>query len=154
MQRPIAISLSPNTQKDDILLALKTLFRPIQWFNFRHTEKLEKETAKLFGKEYWALAVNSGRSALYLILKSLDVSVTDKIALQGFTCIAVPNSVLWAGARPIYIDVDESFNLDPKDLSKKVDSNTKAVIVQHAFGTPAAVDEIKKVAKKNNLYIM
>ena len=149
MKRPIAISLSPNTQKDDVLLALKTLFTPIKWFDFRETEKLENEFAKYFGKEYKAMAVNSGRSAEYLILKALGIQEGDKVAVQALTCVAAVNPILWNEAKPIFIDVDDTYNMDPNDLEKKVSENTRAIIVQHTFGVPTDFNKIKIVTQKH-----
>ena len=154
MSRPIAISLSPNAERDDVFLSLKLLFSPIQWFNFRDTEKLETEFAKYFGKGYKALAVNSGRNALYLILKTLGIGFGDEVALQALTCVAVPNSILWLKGKPIYIDVDKSLNLDSKDLSEKLSEKTKAIIVQHSFGIPAEMDSIMKIAKRHKIALI
>src|SRR4030066_591128 len=116
MGRPIAISLAPNMEKDDVWLALKMLFSPINWFNFRITEKLENKFAHYFGMEYKALAVNSGRSAEYLILKSLGIGKGNEVVIQAFTCVVVANPILWLGATPVYIDIDKTFNLDSKKL--------------------------------------
>jgi dTDP-4-amino-4,6-dideoxygalactose transaminase len=148
MKRPIAISLSPNVEKDDVVLAIKTLFFPIRWYDFRLTEKLEKDFAGMFGRDFKALAVNSGRSAEYLILKALGVTDGDEVAIQAFTCVAVPNSIRWLGAKPVFVDVDKTFNIDIKDLAKKVNEKTKAVIVQHTFGIPASMDAIKKTIRQ------
>lgn len=150
--RPIAISLSPNTQKDDISKALAVLFSPWSWFDDKKVNDLENDFANKLGG--LALAVNSGRSAEYLILKALGISKYDEVIVQAFTCVAVPNSVLWLGAKPVYVDVDKSYNLDIDDLKKKVTNKTKAIIVQHTFGIPANIDEIKKFASKKNLYIL
>jgi len=151
LKRPIAIGLSPNTEKDDILLALKTLFSPWQWRQQEKTRKLEKEFAQKFGKKYYALAVNSGRSAQYLILKALGIKKDDEVAIQAFTCTVVPNSILWLKAKPIYIDIDQSYNMRPDDLKKKITSKTKAIIIQHTFGIPANIKAIKKIAQEHNI---
>lgn len=145
MLRPIAISLSPNTEKDDVFLALKTILSPWKWKNGKSVMKLEKKFASLFGPEFKAIAVNSGRSAEYLILKILGIGKGDEVAIQAFNCIAVPNSVLWLGAKPLYIDIDETYNIKFKDLSEKLSENTRAIIVQHTFGMPAKMELIKKV---------
>ncbi len=156
MKRPIAISLSPNTQKDDVILALKQLFKPVYWYDFTKTEELEIKFASYFGKEYKALAVNSGRSALYVILKALDISYGDEVVVQALTCVAVPNSVLWTGAEPVYADVGNDFNIDPSNLAGKINEKTKAVIVQNTFGIPANYNGIRKVIqkRKNKVYLI
>ncbi len=154
MDKTIAISLSPNTQKDDRLLALKSIFTPISWYDFRTTEKLEKEFADLFGKEYKALAVNSGRSGEFLILKALGIGDGDEVMLQALTCVAVPNSIIWNNAKPIYLDVDESFNINPKDIREKISEKTRAVITQHSFGIPADISRIKRALKNKKIKII
>lgn len=154
MRRPIAISLSPNTEKDDIRLAWKLLFSPWRWRNSEYVKLFEKEFAAKFGARYRAIALNSGRSALYLILKALGVGKGDEVAIQAFTCVAVPNSVIWTGARPKYIDIDDSYNLDPRDLKRKLGRQTKAVIIQHTFGIAANVNAIKQIAKKSGLTLI
>lgn len=148
MKRPIAISLSPNAQKDDVFLALKQLVKPVGWYDFTKTEKLEKELAAYFGKGYRALAVNSGRSALYLILKSLGISYGDEVVIQALTCVAVPNAVKWVGAENVFVDVGNDFNIDPIDLADKIGKKTRAIIIQNSFGIPAKYDTIKKIAHR------
>lgn len=154
MFRPIAISLSPNTEKDDVLLALKLLFSPWQWKEGKYVEKLEKKFAEYLGVKY-AISFNSGRVAELAILKCLGVGEDDEILLQAFTCVVVPNSVFWLGARPIYVDISEDkFNMSPSDLEKKIPPSSKAIIVQHTFGQPADMDKILKIARQNNLIII
>src|SRR3989344_2421159 len=122
-KRPILISLSPNAGNDDILLALKILMSPFTWFESGAVNELESEFSNRFGKSYKTLAVNSGRSALYLILKAMGIKEGDEVALQALTCVAVPNAVLWLGAIPIYIDIDETLGMDPINLSNKLTRN-------------------------------
>ena len=156
MKRPIAISLSPNTQKDDVILAIKQLFRPIGWYDFTKTKRLENNFAEYFGKGYKALAVNSGRSALYLLLKAFGISYGDEVIVQALTCVAVPNAVLWTGAEPVYVDVGCDLNINPKDLAKKISKKTKAVIIQNSFGIPADYNSIRKIIrqKKKDIHII
>lgn len=154
MIRPIAISLSPNTEDDDVFLAIKVLFSPRRWFDDKEVESLENEMAQRFGDKFKAIAVNSGRSAEYLILKALGIGRGDEVAIQAFTCVAVPNSIAWLGAKPLYIDIDETLNMDPIDLEKKISSKTKTVIIQHTFGFPARIDEIRKITKEKGLTLI
>jgi len=153
--KPISISLSPNTEKDDILLALKLLFHPRQW-------KTDENTSRRFEREFGeylrvrhAVSFNSGRSALMAILNSLDLHEGDEILLQSFTCNAAANPIIWSGLKPVYVDVDEkTFNIDVEDLEKKIRSKSRAVIVQHTFGLPAEMDEILEICQKNNLILI
>jgi dTDP-4-amino-4,6-dideoxygalactose transaminase len=81
-------------------------------------------------------------------LKTLGIGGGDEVILQALTCVAVPNSIMWTGARPVYSDVGKDFNLDIKDVSEKLSENTKAIIIQHSFGIPADVDQLKKISRK------
>ncbi len=153
MIRPVSPSLSPNLQARDILLALKLFFSPWYYFSNRGVKLLELWFRNYF-KVSHAISFNSGRSALFSILKSLSVGQGDEVLIQAFTCVAVPNSIIWTGARPVYVDIDESLTMDIKDLEKKITKKTKVIIAQHTFGIPAKIDEIVNLAKKNGIMII
>lgn len=149
----ITISLSPNTERDDVLLALKLLCMPWKW---QYGEALNALTA-WFGKKFTTPHVflyNSGRSALFEILKAYGIGRGDEVILQAFTCVAVPNSVLWNGATPVYVDIDKSYNINPWKLESLITKRTKAIIVQHTFGIPAEIDKIVTLAKKHHVVVI
>lgn len=149
----IAISLSPNTESDDVFLALKVLLTPWRWVKGSAIKSLEDWFKRYFQTQA-AVSFDSGRSALYAILRAAGVKPKDEVLVQAFTCVAVPNSVLWAEARPIFVDVDKSGNIDIVDLEKKITPRSRAVIVQHTFGISANMERIKKVAGKHKLIII
>ena len=147
--RPISISLSPNTEKDDIWLAFKlAFFQPWKWRQGGAMNQLEEEFKKYLGIKY-AFAFNSGRSCLIAILKSLDLNSQDEVLAQAFTCNAAINPIIWSGLKPVYVDCNEdTFNIDSDDLRKKITLKSKVVIVQHTFGIPA------EVIKENDLILI
>ncbi len=152
--KPISISLSPNTERDDIRLALKLIFQFWKWKKGTAIKNLEEEFKKYLGIKY-AFSFNSGRSAFLSILKSLDLNLENEVLLQAFTCNAAINPVLWANLKPIYVDCDEkTFNIDIDDLRKKITPNSRILIVQHTFGLPVDINEIQKIAKENNLILI
>ncbi|MBZ9578658.1 aminotransferase class V-fold PLP-dependent enzyme [Patescibacteria group bacterium] len=154
--KPISTSLSPNTEKDDIDLALKLIFQPWQWKHYENTSlsvELEEEFKKYLGVKY-AFSFNSGRSAFWAILEALKIAKGDEILLQAFTCNAAVNPILERGAEAIFVDIDDTLNLDPNDFRKKITSRSKAVMVQHNFGWPAKIEEISKIAKDYNLFLI
>ena len=103
MIKPISISLSPNTEQDDVRLAFGLLFQPWRWKKGKELESLEQEFKRYLGLKY-AYAFNSGRSSFLAILDSLNLEKESEVLLQAFTCNAVPNPVLWNGLKPVYID--------------------------------------------------
>jgi len=174
--KPISISLSPNTQKDDVFLALRTILQLWNWKSFNvvprnvprgsainaegtlkstlnYAEQLEENFKQYLGVKY-AFAFNSGRSALMAILSVLEISKDEEILIQAFTCNAVPNPIIWQGARPVYVDIDETLNIDPDDLEKKITPKSRAIILQHTFGVLAQIEKILTLAECYNLKII
>ncbi len=96
-----------------------------------------------------------GRVALYSLLKSLGVGSGDEVVTQAFTCLAVPEAILATGARPVYVDIEPyGVNIDPRSLQTRVTSKTKAIVIQHTFGVPAAMEDLIEVSKKNGVPIV
>lgn len=153
MKRVISASLSPNTERDDVWLALRLLFAPWVWKRGSAVAKVEAWFRQYLGTTT-AVTFNSGRAAELAILKAFAIGRGDEVIVQAFTCVAVPNSVRWAGATPVYADIDDTYNLDPVDFEKKITKNTKAIIIQHTFGVPAQLDKIISVAKKHKLFVI
>lgn len=160
MIKPISISLSPNTEKDDIWLAFRMIFQPWRWQKGKEIAELEDSFRNYLGVRS-AVAMNSGRSAFMAILQSLELEQGSEVLLQAFTCNAVPNPVQWTGLRPVYVDCQESdFNMSAQDLERKITHlihsgrAPKAVIVQHTFGIPADLDTIMEVCRKHNLILI
>ncbi|MDO8601406.1 MAG: aminotransferase class I/II-fold pyridoxal phosphate-dependent enzyme [bacterium] len=163
MCKPISISLSPNTEEDDVFLAFKLFFQPWRWKKGKEGEEDKSSSppfalARVF-KEYlgikYAFGFNSGRSSLMAILNSLGPEKGGEVLLQTFTCNAVPNPVIWEGFKPIYVDCDEkTFNIDTNDLKRKITDKSRAMIVQHTFGLPAEMDEILEICQQNHLILI
>lgn len=151
--KPISISLSPNVQKDDVSLAVKLLFQPWKWKTGSAIKTLEDNFKQYLGVKY-AFSFNSGRSAMFAILKALDLPKESNVLLQAFTCNAVPNPLLWAGLHPIYVDCRNDFNIDIEDLKKKITPENKILILQHTFGLPANIDEINLIVRQNGMILI
>ena len=97
---------------------------------------------------------DSGRSAIYFALKSLGAGDGVEVLVQAYTCVVVVNAINWTGAKPIYVDIGDDFNIEPADLIKKVTTKTKILIIQHTFGQPAKLDELLAITKQYNLKVI
>jgi perosamine synthetase len=96
-----------------------------------------------------------GRVALYAILKAMGLKPGEEVILPGFTCVVVPNAVMYLGGKPVYVDIDvNTYNIDPELLEEKITPRAKAIIAQHTFGIPAPMDKILEIAKKHNLFVI
>ena len=163
--KPISISLSPNVEKDDVLLALNLIIRPWLWKKGKALLELENHFKQYLGVKY-AVSFNSGRSALYAILKAIEIDHSERsyapmhrseVFLQGFTCNAAINPVLWAKMKPVYVDCNtKDFNIDIEDLEIKIAENPKAKIlmVQHTFGNSTNMDEAMSIVRQHNLTLV
>lgn len=150
---PLSISLSPNTEKDDVSLAWKLFFQLQRWQEGKTINNFEEEFKKYIGVKY-SFSFNSGRSALLAILALMGVQKRDEVLVQAFTCNAVINPILNLRAKPVFVDIDDGLNLDPKDLERNITKNSRVVIIQHTFGNPAQIKEIKEICQKNNLFLI
>lgn len=103
-----------------------------------------------------AVFLNSGTAALHLALRALGIGKGDEVICPSLTFVATANSILYAGARPVFADVTglDDFNISPDDIKKKVSRRTKAIMVVHYAGYPCRMDAIKKLAHKYGLYLI
>ncbi|MCB0168025.1 MAG: DegT/DnrJ/EryC1/StrS family aminotransferase [Anaerolineae bacterium] len=114
----------------------------------------EEAFADMCGTKY-AVATSSGTTALHVALLAHDIGPGDEVITSPFTFIASANSVLYTGARPVFVDIDPvSFNLDPAKIEASITPNTKAIMPVHLFGLPCEMDSILAIAQKHNLVII
>lgn len=102
----------------------------------------------------YALAVNSGTSALVCGLISLGIGPEDEVIVPAYTWFSTASAVLTVGAVPIIAEVDESLNINPEDARRKLSPYTKAIIPVHMRGAPAHMDQLMALANEKNLQIL
>ncbi len=96
-----------------------------------------------------------GRVALRAILQGLGVRSGDEVALQAFTCVALPEALAALGAKPLWIDVTAGgLGMDPTHLEASVTTSTKAIIVQHTFGVPVDLAPILEIARRRGIPVV
>lgn len=115
--------------------------------------KFEQEFSAYCGSKY-AVATNSGTASLLISLLALGIGPGDEVLVPGYTYVASISSIIYARATPVLVEIDESLTIDPDDLERKITKKTKAIMVVHMLGNPAAMDAICDIAKRNNLYII
>ncbi len=106
-------------------------------------------------KSYKSFLLYRGETAIYTSLLAMGVGQGDEVILQSFTCPSVPYPIINSGATPVYIDINPTtFSLDPGKIEEKISKKTKAIIIQHTFGIPAAIDPILDIARAYNLWVI
>ena len=102
----------------------------------------------------FAIAVGSGTDALFLSLKALGIGAGDEVITTTYTFYATVGAIVTAGAKPVFCDVLDDYNIDPKEIESKITSKTKAIIPVHWSGRPCMMKEITEIANNQNIYII
>lgn len=116
-------------------------------------KKLEKLFSKIVGVKY-AISVSNGTSALYLVLKFLNLKKNDEVITVSNSYISSASTIALNGLKIKFVDIDNDLNIDIEQLKKKINNKTKAIIAVHLTGNPAKIDEIKKIAKKKKIFVI
>jgi 8-amino-3,8-dideoxy-alpha-D-manno-octulosonate transaminase len=113
----------------------------------------ETELAAKINVKYCHCVCN-GTAALKIALLGLGIKQGDEVITQSFTFIATVEAIIELGAIPVITEIDQSLNMDPTDLEKKITNRTKAIIPVHMAGVAARMDEILSIARKYNIPIL
>ncbi|MDG6985973.1 MAG: DegT/DnrJ/EryC1/StrS family aminotransferase [Nitrososphaerota archaeon] len=113
----------------------------------------EGKVRNLLGVKH-VVAVNSGTAALHTALMAMGVKPGDEVVVPSFTFLATANVVLACGAKPVFVDIKDDYNMDPAAFRKAVTKKTKAVIPVHVYGYPADMDEIREVASAKGVRVV
>jgi perosamine synthetase len=179
MSNLIHIDLVPNFEDDDYEIIkrldadLRGLYADLRGQKVEKTRNEVLEISKFYFPQGEIFFFNSARGALSFLLRGLNGSETDhtdknnlresvldprksvgEIITQAFSCLVVPNAIKFAGYKPIYVDIDATYNLDIEDLKRKINESTKAIIIQNTFGIPAKIDEILEIAHQNKILVI
>ena len=119
----------------------------------KEVDYLEEDFANLIGVKY-AIGVGSGTDALFLSLKSIGIKEGDEVITTPFTFYATIGAIVTAGAKPVFADICDDYNINASEIEKKINSKTKAILPVHWSGKPCDMDAIRDIANKYNLTIV
>ena len=120
----------------------------------RVTKEFEKKFAEFVGSKF-AVATDSGTSALHVSLLCHGIGKDDEVITTPFTFVASVNSIKFVGAKPVFVDINEdTFNIDPSLIEEKITDKTKAILPVHLYGNPCDMDRINEIAEKHNLVVI
>jgi len=116
--------------------------------------EFEKRFAEYVGAQY-AVAVSSCTTALHLAMVVSEIKKGDEVLCPSYSFIATANSIRYVGAKPVFVDIDPvTFNLDPNRVEEAITPYTRAILIVHQIGLPAAMDEINAIAARRNLLVI
>lgn len=119
----------------------------------RAVDAFEAEFGRTAGSKH-AVGVGSGTDALFLSLKALGVGPGDEVVTTPFTFYATIGAIVTAGAKPVFVDVLDDFNIDPGRIEAAITPKTKAILPVHWSGKPCRMDAIGEIAKRHNVAIV
>ena len=140
--------------EEDIQNVTNTIRRGMYWASGPNVEKFEQTIVEYVGRKF-AVAFNSGTSALYALLLACDFEAGSEVIVPSFTFISSVNTVLLSGARPIFADIEEKFyGLDPDSVQQKITKKTKAILPTHYGGCPCLIKELRKISDDNDILLI
>ncbi|QIZ20846.1 DegT/DnrJ/EryC1/StrS family aminotransferase [Candidatus Pelagibacter giovannonii] len=142
--------------KDERKLILKAIDKTLSKGNLVLTKELdefEKSIAK-YTKHKFCLGLNSGTDALMISLWSLGIGKGDEVITSPISFIATLGAIIHVGAKPVFVDVKEDFNIDEDLIESKITKKTKAIMPVHWAGRMCNMEKINKISKKHNLKII
>ena len=132
--------------------------RPFRWYGPGSEPPMkvatfEKEFAAHMGTKF-ALAVTSGTAALQTAMAALGIGPGDEVILPAWTWHSCFNTVVLAGALPVFAEIDESFNIDPADIESKITPQTRLIVAVHLQGNPADLEKVLAIARRRNIKVL
>ena len=139
--------------KAELLAAMSEVIDQGQFILGQQVSEFERRFADLCGVRY-AIGVNSGTDALILALKAIGLQPGDEVITVPNSFVASTSCIRLIGARAIFVDVREDFNMDPSKVASAITPRTKAILLVHLTGRPCDVDPILEVAGANGLHVI
>lgn len=149
----VDLGLQHQAIKQEILQAVAEVIDSGKFILGPQVEELEKRFSQICGVKE-TIALNSGTDALILVLKALGIGPGDEVITVPNSFVASTSCICIVGATPVFVDVGDDYNLDPKQLPKALTHRTKAIIPVHLTGRPVPMDPIMDFAKKHGLHVI
>src|SRR5438094_1478706 len=118
-----------------------------------HSQQLEEKIKGILGADY-VLGFDSGRSAIEVALRALDLNPGDEVIVPSFCCLGAVLPIIRSGCSPVFADVDDTLNIDPEKIPGLISRKTRAILVPHLFGRPARIDDICRFAEQHSLLVI
>jgi dTDP-4-amino-4,6-dideoxygalactose transaminase len=149
----VNLGLQHQEIKKEILLSLEKIIDSGHFVLGEEVQIFERNLARYCNTKF-AIGVNSGTDALFLVLKAFGIKKGDEVILPSNSFISTASVVVAVGAKPVFADIKDDLNIDPDSIKKVITSKTKAILPVHLTGKPAAMKEILAIAKERNIKVV
>ena len=140
-------------QKREIDISIKKTIQNSAFINGENVKKFEKNFSKKLGMRY-CITVGNGTDALIIAIKSLKLKKNDEIITTNNGWISTAEAIVANDCRPVFVDQDETFTMNVKDVLKKITNKTKLILPVHLYGNPSDMIKIKKICKDKKIYLI
>ena len=148
------IPISKPALDDTEIEAIKSVLDSGMLAQGKLVERFEESFAGYIGTKF-AIATNSGTSALHTALASLGVKEGDEIITTTFSFIATASCILMQNAKPVFVDINQkTYNIEPHRIEQKITERTKAIIPVHLYGQPCDMGKIMEIAENHNVFVI
>jgi dTDP-4-amino-4,6-dideoxygalactose transaminase len=149
----VDLKVQYKSLKSEINPAIQAVLDNTAFIGGKYVEAFEQSFAKKFGVKHCVSCAN-GTDAIYITLKALGIGPGDEVITAANTFIATSETITQTGARPVFVDIDEYFHIDPAKIGEKISPKTKAVIPVHLYGQSAEIEAIRKICDARRLVMI
>ena len=142
-----------NECKKEIDDSIKRVLESSSYITGPIVEEVEKSLIEYTGAEACATC-GSGTTALQIALKACKIGPSDEVITVSHTFVSTPEAIVNVGATPIFVDIDALYHINLDQIEKSINSRTKAILFVDLYGQTPDIDKLKKIASKNNLYLI
>ncbi len=151
--RPYGPQFYDHVEKQELLDVLDSKY-PFRWWGEKSKVlQFEKAYAAHIGVKH-AVGVTSGSTALFTAMAALEIGPGDEVILPAWTWYACSDAIILSGGLPVFAEIDESFDIDPKDIEARITPRTKVIMAVHLQGCPADMDPILEIARRHKLRVL
>lgn len=149
----VDIGAQTKSLKKDLLLAIEEVLDHGNFILGKEVQSFEEMFASYCGVRF-AIGVNSGTDALFLSLKAIGIGKGDEVITAPNSFIATASVIIAAGAKPVFVDVQNDYNINPDLIERAITPRTRAIIPVHLTGRPADMDPILEIASKYKIQVI
>jgi dTDP-4-amino-4,6-dideoxygalactose transaminase len=149
----MTIPLSRPPVDEEIKAAVLAALDSRQWILGPQCRAFEQEFARYVGARH-AVLTSSGTAALWLALKAFDVKPADEVLVPSHTAFPTVEAICFAGAVPVFVDVDDTYTVDLEDAAVKISARTVGFVPVHLYGHPANLDGVRQLCRERSLWLL
>lgn len=139
--------------KPEIDKAISNVIGETAFIGGKYVREFESQFSALYGVKH-CIGVGNGTDSLFIIMKMLGIGPGDEVITSAYSWISSSETITQTGAKPVFVDIDEYFNISVKLIEEKITKKTKAILPVHIHGQMCDMDAISRIAKKFNLFII